>query len=132
MFLMQLKNQEKFEFLRLARYLAYIDGEFKVDEAKMIKDYCDEMGINDIQFDCSNYNLDEALKSFQSKKSQKIILLELLTLVHADDCFDISEHEIIHKIATTFDLDTNSITFYSQWGKALSALKTQGEIFIED
>lgn len=131
MFLMQLENQEKFEFLRLAHYIAHIDGDFRIDEAEMIRDYCCEMGVSDVAFDAVGFDLEQTLEKFSSQKSQKILLLELLTLVHADDRFDLYEHKLIDKITCYFKIDANLVNLYSQWGKALSALKTQGQGFIE-
>ena len=50
MLLMKLNNTEKFAFLNLAYYIAYIDGEFERKEEYIIEEYCAEMGIESNKF----------------------------------------------------------------------------------
>jgi len=132
MFLDQLSNPEKFAFLNLAHYIARIDGEFRAKEADLIRIYCSEMGIEDTSFNEKNFDLDETLGRFMTSKSQKIMLLELMILIHTDDKYDLFEHKIIDKIAYILGIDDTRIELYGHWGKAISALYAQGQIFIGD
>lgn len=130
MFLTELDTQEKFTFLQLAHYIARVDGDFRLDESLMIKDYCEEMGINDVNASMDTFDLEAALQQFVSPKSRKILLLELMVLAHADDRFDLYEHKLIDKIAHIFGISDGNVKMYSQWAKAVSALKAQGRGFI--
>lgn len=133
MLLMQLHAKEKFAFLELAHHLARIDGEFGENERDVILEYCAEMGIEDmIEYDEKSFDLKELLKDFSSKKSQKILLLELMILVHADDKFHFKEVELVNEIAAAFDINNATIAHYSSWGKAVTALYKQGKLFLED
>lgn len=131
MLLMQLKNREKFAFLHIAHYLANADGKFEKKEKSMIKDYCIEMGIDDIFYEKDNFSLDECLSQFHSIKSQKILLLELMILVHADDKFNNQEVDIINVICTKFDINKTQVRYASTWGKAISSLREQALLMIE-
>ena len=133
MLLMKLEPKEKFSFLQLAHYLARIDNEYGEKEEEIILEYCAEMGIeNDNDFELEYFNLEDILKEFKSKKSKVIVLLELMILIHADDKFDLKERTLITKINDAFEFSIKDIEFYSQWGKAVAALYSQGRLFIKD
>ena len=132
MLLMKLEPKEKFSFLQLAHYLARVDNNYGEKEQDIILEYCAEMGIeNDEDFEFEAFDLKEILKDFRSKKSKKIVLLELMILIHADDKFDFEERNLIIQINEIFNFPQKDIEFYSQWGKAIAALYTQGKLFIE-
>lgn len=132
MLLMKLEPKEKFSFLQLAHYLARIDNDYGTREQEVILEYCAEMGIeNDNDFELESFDLKTTLKDFKNQKSKKIVLLELMILIHADDKFDFQERNLILQINEIFQLPQKDIEFYSQWGKAAAALYTQGKLFIE-
>lgn len=132
MLLMKLEAKEKFAFLQLAHYLARVDEEFGHKEEDIIEEYCAEMGIeNSIMFDMESFNLESTLEDFRSQKSKKIVVLELMILVHIDDKFDLKEYDLIHNIINNFNLNEKDIKHFSSWGKAVSALYEQGKFFID-
>ena len=132
MLLMQLETPEKFSFLHIAHHLALSDGKLGKREKKKLEDYCIEMGVDNIIFDAENYDLDECLINFKSKKSQQILLLELMLLVHVDDKFNKSEEKLIEKISTKFNIDEIHVKYASTWGKAMSALREQALLMTQD
>ena len=133
MLLMKLETKEKFAFLQLAHYLARIDGEFGEREQEVLDEYCVEMGIeNSHVFNQEDFELYDVLKQFKSLKSKRIVILELMILVHIDDKFDIKEFELTHEIIDYFKIDDRDLRHYSSWGKAVSSLYEQGKLFIED
>lgn len=132
MLLMKLEPREKFSFLQLAHYLARIDNEYGEKEHEIILEYCAEMGIeNDDAFDNEEFSLEDTLKDFKSKKSKKIVVLELMILIHADDKFDLKERTLISKINDAFKLPSNDLEFCSQWGKGVADSYNQGILFID-
>ncbi|RXK00366.1 hypothetical protein CRU98_04200 [Arcobacter sp. CECT 8986] len=133
MLLMKLETKEKFCFLRLAHYLARIDSDYGEKEHEIIEEYCVEMGIeNEEIFDVDNFDLQDTLKCFKSTKSKKIVMLELMILIHADDSFDFKEKELIEDINSTFGFSKRDMSYYSQWGKAVASLYEQGQLLIEE
>lgn len=133
MLLMKLQTREKFAFLQLAQYLARIDGEYGNREEDVIDEYCVEMGIDKpTVFVEEDFDLDNILATFKSSKSKKIVVLELMILVHIDDKFDHKEHELTNKIIEIFKINEKDLRYYSYWGKAVSSLYEQGKLFIED
>jgi len=129
--LMKLKSEEKFAFLQLAQYIAQLDGEYGIKEREIIDEYCTEMGIENIDIDLKHFVLEEILMTFRTSRSQRIILLALMVLVHVDDKFGLNEYKIMDKIAQQFNLAEKEIYLFSMWGKMGSALYEQALVFTE-
>lgn len=133
MLLMKLETKEKFSFLQLAHYLARIDNKFGQKEEEIISEYCTEMGIDYIDnFDTEEFSLEKILNDFKSKKSQKIVLLELMILIHIDNNFHVNEQELIKKISEKFEISLNDADDFSQWGKSVAMLYQVANIFINE
>lgn len=119
MLLMKLKAREKFAFLQLAHYLARVDNNFGKEE-EVILEYCDEMGIENIDsFDMDSFNLEATLNNFKSQRSRKIVVLELMILVHIDSVFNINEQILIEKISQNFGISTKDLNDFSSWENLL-------------
>ena len=126
MLLMKLESSQKFAFLQLAHYLARADGFYVEVEEHIILEYCTEMGVENSEiFDLNEFDLEYTLSKFKSKKSQKIVVLELMILVHSDNHFDIKEVDLLAKIMDAFEMHYDEIKHFSSWGKAVSALHEQ-------
>ncbi len=132
MLLMQLETQEKFAFLYIAHHLAQSDGKIGNREKLRINDYCVEMGIDNIIFDEENYVLENYLEKFKSTKSQRILLLELMMLVHVDDTYNNQEQELMNIISNRFNFSPKLLKFASSVGKAASALREQTLLIVND
>ena len=119
--------------MQLAHYLARIDNDFGKSEEEIILEYCSEMGIENIDsFDIKNFSLESTLKNFRSEKSKKIVLLELMILIHIDRNFNINEQILIDKISKSFGLELTNLDDYSQWGKSVAMLYEVAKVFIDD
>lgn len=129
---MKLKSEEKFAFLQILQHIAKIDGEYGSREKDIIDEYCSEMGIENIEINQELFSLDKALDAFSSKKSQKIAMLSLMSLIHIDDRFSVYEHKNILEIAKKFKLSDKEIRYFSIWGKAQSALYEQALLLLEE
>ena len=133
MLLMKLESKEKFSFLQLAHYLARIDNKFGEREEEIILEYCAEMGIENLDsFDMENFNLDNILKDFKSERSKRIVVLELMILIHIDHSFNINEQILMEKISNSFGLNIEDVNDYSQWGKSVAMLYEVAKVFINE
>ena len=132
MLLMQLETPEKFAFLHIAHHLAQSDGKIGNREKIRLNDYCIEMGIDNIIFDEENYILKNYLDKFKSGKSQRILLLELMMLVHVDDSYNDQEQDFINIISDRFNFTPRLLKFASSVGKAASALREQALLIAND
>ena len=133
MLLMKLQSREKFSFLQLAHYLARVDNKYGEKEEEIILEYCTEMGIENLDsFDFDNFSLDNILKDFKSEKSKRIVLLELMILIHIDHVFNINEKKLIEKISDSFGIEISDVNDYSQWGKSVAMLYEVAKIFVNE
>lgn len=133
MLLMKLQSKEKFSFLQLAHYLARVDNKYGLKEEEIILEYCAEMGIENLDsFDFDNFSLDNILKDFKSESSKKIVILELMILIHIDHVFNLNEKRLIQNISESFGIDIDDVNDYSQWGKSVAMLYEVAKIFINE
>ncbi|MDD2894497.1 MAG: TerB family tellurite resistance protein [Aliarcobacter sp.] len=133
MLLMKLESKEKFSFLQLAHYLARIDNKYGKQEEEIILEYCTEMGIENLDsFDFDNFSLDKILKDFKSESSKRIVILELMILIHIDHTFNLNEKKLIQKISESFGIDVSDVNDYSQWGKSVAMLYEVAKIFVNE
>ena len=131
MFLGLLKKEEKEAFLKLAHHVARSDGDFSEKQHEIISTYCFEMQIADTEYNENEFDLDTILKMFDTSKSQKIVLLEIMALVYSDNILHQEEKKIIDKMLELFGLNEVIATVYSEWTKAILAIAEQGKALIE-
>jgi hypothetical protein len=133
MLLMKLQSKEKFSFLQLAHYLARVDNKYGKREEEIILEYCVEMGIENLDsFDFENFSLEKILKDFKSESSKKIVILELMILIHIDHSFNLNEKKLIQRISENFGIDVDDVNDYSQWGKSVAMLYEVAKIFVNE
>ena len=107
MFLSQLKEENKELFLKLCVHAAMANDVFADEEKETIRLYCYEMEIP-VHIPEIDSNLDELLsvmKDSTNETEKKIITLEILGLLKADEEFDDKEHRFFEKITISFSLN---------------------------
>ncbi|WP_349636701.1 hypothetical protein [Sulfurimonas sp. SWIR-19] len=126
-----MNKEEKIGFLELAHHMARSDGDFSDIQKSIIEKYCMEMQIEDIDYDEANFDIYNTLSKITHKTSKKIVLLEIMALVYADDYLHEGERIVLEKMLEEFDLNYNLSIVYTQWAKAMLSLYTQGNALIE-
>jgi len=131
MFLNRLNPQEKVVFLELAHHIARSDNDFSDEQKSIIETYCMEMAIEDIEYNKDLFNIETLLAKVEDKKSQKIILLEIMALVYSDNFLHIEEKKVLDKMIDIFGLNPSLAIVYGEWAKSILALSIQGQALIE-
>jgi len=131
MFLNRLEKEEKFAFLELAHHIARSDAEFSQDQKSIIAKYCMEMQMDDIVYDEAQFDIYNVLDKVKKSRSRKIVLLEIMALIYADDFLHEEERKILEKMLDAFGLSYNLSIVYTQWAKSMLALYIQGNALIE-
>lgn len=106
MFLNYLSKENKERFLNLCVHAALSNGAVENEEKEMIVAYCREMDIPEHIPEVSG-SVEEALDDFiknSSEVEKKIVLIELLALVKADNLYDENEKAFMEKIADSMDI----------------------------
>jgi len=130
MVLYRLNEEEKKAFLELAHYLARVDNNFMDKEKEIIKQYCIEMNIQDIEYDKNKFDLNKTLQKFKNPKSQKIVLLEIMALIYADNILHPAEKRVLNVMCKEFNINPLMANIYGEWSKAMMALYLQAESLI--
>ncbi len=90
-----------------------------------------EMQIDDIHYDEESFDIYTTLAKITQHRSRKIVLLEIMALIYADDFLHEGERVVLEKMLEEFDLNYNLSIVYTQWAKAMLSLYTQGNALIE-
>ncbi|HZF71239.1 hypothetical protein [Sulfuricurvum sp.] len=131
MFLNKLSEIEKVAFLELAHHVARRDNDFLDIEKEMIRAYCTEMQINDIDYNENQFDIDDTLAKIQDTQSRRIVTLEIMAIIYADNILHEEEQKVIEIMLEKFGLNHHWSTVYSEWTKAILALYAQGNALIE-
>ena len=130
MFLNRLSLDEKHAFMAIAHHIAHADREVTIDEANILAKYCMEMQMDDLEYNESEFDLPQALDTFQSEVHQKIAFLEIMALVYADGVQCHEEQKLLDLMINHFELNPNLAVVYREWAKSILALFIQGEALI--
>ena len=131
MFLNRLEKEEKIAFLELAHYVARSDNDFSLSQKDIINNYCIEMQIENIEFNVNKFDIYNTLGKITNKKSQKIVLLEIMALIYSDNFLHEEERKVLEKILEEFNLNYHLATVYGEWAKAMLSLYIQGNALVE-
>ncbi len=131
MFLNRLDNNSKEVFLSLAYYISTVDSSYANVQKTLIAKYIQEMNISDIEFKINEFSLVECVKKVTNKEYQKIILIELLGIIHNDNIITPIEKEMLDTIVDTWNINSSLVVVYSEWSKNLLSLYVQGEALLE-
>ena len=131
MFLNQLNQEEKNAFLELAHYIARSDNDFSDDEKSIIEKYCMEMQIDNIDYDKKAFDIYNTLGKIKHKRSQKIVLLEIMALIYADDLMHPNEEKVLMKMLEEFDIHLPQFIICTEWAKTMLSLYRQGKAVID-
>ena len=131
MFLNRLEKEEKIAFLELAHYVARSDNDFSLSQKDIINNYCIELPIENIEFNVNKFDIYNTLGKITNKKSQKIVLLEIMALIYSDNFLHEEERKVLEKILEEFNLNYHLATVYGEWAKAILSLYIQGNALVE-
>ena len=133
MYLNYLEKNEKLAFLKLTHIIANADNNICENEKIIIGSYCNEMGIENIPINIDNESVDSLSKEFKSLISKKVTILELMSVINANNEFKDSEKIIIDNLINHFELNDKFLKNIEIWSKSLMTLIDQGtNLVLED
>lgn len=113
MFLNQLTSAEKEAFISLSVHAAKANGIIEETEYKMLEEYCKEMGV--AFFDIKNsIDIGRIIGVFKDaeEKHKKIVLLEIIGMLHADGKVDEQERSFAIDFAKKIGLEEGTVKTY--------------------
>ena len=110
MFLSMLNDKLKPKFLQLAVNAANANGNFDNIEKNLISIMALEMNIeSDITESSSEKSLLSDIISCSSETERRIMLFETIAILYSDDKIEDDETRFLHRIASAFDIDHETI-----------------------
>ena len=111
MYLSMLSDTNKRLFLNLEIYLSKVDSDFSENERIISDAHCMEMHIdnNNYEADMSQSEIFEGLKAL-TKQESKIVFLELVGTIMADNVYHVEEKALVNKLAEALKLEENDIS----------------------
>jgi len=126
-----LKKDEKEAFLELAHYVARSDGDFSGKQKEIIMTYCFEMQIDDVDYSIDRFDLHKVLDRFETDKSKKVVLLEIMALIYSDNMVHNEEQKVIDSMLEFFSFSNDLAKLYLEWTKTILAVSEQGKLLIK-
>lgn len=111
MYLSMLSNEKKHLFLNLEIYMSKVDGAFSDEEKQIIDAHCMEMHIDNNNYE-AEMPQDEVLKQLKEKlthKEQRIVFLEIIATILADNEYHATEETLISRMANLLGIDDEGI-----------------------
>ena len=129
MFLNQLNLEQRKAFIELAYYTANVDGVFADEEKYLIEIYKSEAGIS--YYDCKGSNVLQVVPTFDTKKSQLVVLLEITALIYSDDKITIEESKLLKELQESFKFSDDELKKATIWVEKYATIQNEGFKFID-
>jgi tellurite resistance protein len=124
MWLRALNDDQRAALLGLAHNVVVSDGLLDPNEEGMLDEFKREMELHPATQ--SDYlELDGIERIFDSRKSRRIAILNLLRLSYADGAFEIEEECLLTEISRTFEIPDEEFLLLDNWVRRLLALEDE-------
>lgn len=125
MYLSLLNLEKKHLFLNLEIYMSRIDGDFSDEEKTIIDAHCLEMHVDNNNYE-PDMPRDEVINQLQetlTSQEKKIVFLELVATIMADNVYHEAEKELVSKFSELLDISETDIS------DAFSIIKDMKEVY---
>ncbi len=111
MFLTLLNKDLQTKFLNLAFMAAQANGEFDDIEKDLIASMAAEMNIeSDVADSCDEEALLSDIVSCSSAAERKIMLFEIIAILHSDETLEDDETRFLYRVAAAFEVDDETVS----------------------
>jgi len=124
MWLTALNPSQRQALLGLAHNVVVSDGLLDPNEAGMLDEFKHEMGLPS-GTEPEYLELDGIERTFDTRKSRFIALINLLRLSYADGAFEIEEECLLKEISRTFEVSEGEFLLLDNWMRRLLALEDE-------
>ncbi|WP_028492407.1 hypothetical protein [Thioalkalivibrio sp. ALE19] len=135
MYLADLSFDEKKIFLGLAHVIARTNGVYEETEKEVLVQFEKEMSLDEdldeVVREFEGSDIESCLSSVESLQSRRIIFMEALILVYANDHFDDAQKEIVDRMCDACRIDRRLYSLMAEWAQNMLSLNRQGRALIE-
>lgn len=126
MWLSSLTDPQRRAFLGLAHNTVVSDGLLDPNEELMMEQFKREMALTE-DGDPDYIDLEEIEGVFDSRRAQRIALVNLIHLSYADGAFEIEEQCLLRDLADRFGVEDVEFALLENWVKRLTRLEEEGK-----
>tara|TARA_A100001037_G_C15019067_1_gene575467 strand:- start:311 stop:691 length:381 start_codon:yes stop_codon:yes gene_type:complete len=112
--------------LGLAHNVVVSDGLLDPNEEGMLDEFKREMGLSS-DLESSYIELIGVDEVFDSEKSRRIALLNLLLLSYADGAFEIEEECFLKELSKLFEVDDREFVLLESWARRFHVLEQEAK-----
>lgn len=134
MFLNQLLEVSKKNFLILAKHAMGLNGELKDEELEIYTSFQHECDLSDYDPEVNEKGLREAITSLSGRDMtiRKVVMIELLGIMLADGEICESEQEFVNQLSVSFDLEGYQIKRMERWVAGMNDIVEEGYRIVGD
>lgn len=126
MWLHSLSDRQRRAFLGLAHNTVVSDGLLDPNEELMMEQFKREMALaEDVEPDYIDLDAIEGV--FDSRRAQRIALLNLIHLSYSDGAFEIEEECLLRDLADRFGVEDVEFALLENWVKRLTRLEEEAK-----
>ena len=123
MWLSELQPDQRKALLGLAHNVVVSDGLLDPNEEGMMDEFKREMEL--LHVEAEYLELGGIEKTFDSRKSRLIVLLNLLRLSYADGAFEIEEECLLKEVSQVFGVSDEDFLLLDNWVRRYCALEEE-------
>lgn len=125
MWLHSLSDSQRRALLALAHTTVVSDGLLDPNEELMMEQFKREMDLAD-GVEADYIDLDAIDGVFDTRRAQRIALINLIHLSYADGAFEIEEQCLLRDLADRFGVEDAEFALLENWVKRLTRLEEEG------
>lgn len=126
MWLHSLTTEQREALMGLAHNVVVSDGLLDPNEELMMDQFRREMELSP-EIGADYLELDGIERIFDSSRSRRIALLNLIHLSYADGALEIEEECVLKELARAFEVDDGEFQLLENWVKRLLTLEQEGQ-----
>ncbi|MDH3644792.1 MAG: hypothetical protein OES38_21985 [Gammaproteobacteria bacterium] len=126
MWLAALKPEQRQALMGLAHNVVVSDGLLDPNEEGMLDEFKREMDLHP-GVEVEYLELDGIDRTFDSRRSRLIALLNLLRLSYADGAFEIEEECLLKEVSRAFEVSDEEFLLLDNWVRRLIALEGEAK-----
>lgn len=134
MFLDQLLEVSKKNFLVLAKHAMGLNGELKEKEVEIFTSFQHECDLSEYDPEVNEVNLADAITSLSGREIniRKIVMIEILGIMMADGDICEAEQKFISHLSASFELESYQVARMERWVAGMNDIVEEGYRIIGD
>lgn len=134
MFLIELNDKERKNFLELAYHAMAVDNNIDPRENEIFQNFRAEMRLSEADYPIANKSVKAVITEFQASKKRvkKIVLFELWGIILADEAYSQAERELINELGAAWNLKQFEITKAKRWVQDFNEMLGEAYRFLDN